>query len=675
MDAHNLDLTDQLMESAEALVEIEALSDCCGNLKYRPRKDQLPVLQKFAAYLMDIATRPEPHAASPCCRIVLPPRTGKTVIAGHIITLTGLPATIVVPTRTLVLQTVEALGCQLSGSVPIGLFYGDDKRVVKNGINVITYSSLQGHSQRGTLPRAIARSALVFVDEAHHSMTRLRQTALNTAFSSQAVRIALTATPTYNDAKRVDLFFPDKIHEIDLKEAMALGLLAPARVWVAEVDAGKSKVRIFAGDFERELLGRIMSSAPFFKTVEIFRYAPENRDIPCLIVCASRQQAHDLHSYLKKHRPGGCPPPGLILGETPGNIRTRLLDQFEGGKIDTLIQVNVLIEGWNSPHCKLLIDLSPSTSRVRATQKYFRVMTRFRQKQARIYVILPNTLPRPPVLPMDLLFESGDEYICGELLDRRDRSAVSTALDMPDQTPVKGVMVKKKIVVGTRLELPRLKPGNMGQVRLVIESCPDFNPADPCIRKEFIRLMFNHHLFAGSGKGLLNWFKIGYGKNAYWMFMAKLYPEVAGHVFLTKNVAIRNTREQYPDHQGLCSKDVDLFNKALVLPAKAGKPEDPFPEILRMFQGCDSEQQTPETLLLLKEQIDHCSAIMERMDPRTRQIVRLKFGLEGEVLSNREIADFFDISYERLRQILFKSFIIFKFHIEKLEKHPLKFHR
>ena len=313
MDAHNLDLTDRLMKSAEGLLEIDDLSDCCGNIKYKLRNDQFPVLQKFAAYLLDIATRPDPQVSSPCCRIILPPRTGKTIIAGHIIALTGLPSTIVVPTRTLVLQTVESLSSQLNGSVPIGLFYGEEKRVVKNGINVITYSSLQRHSQRGTLPQVIARSALVFVDEAHHTMTKLRLKALNTAFAVQAVRIALTATPNYNDAKRVDLFFPDKIHEIDLKEAMALGLLAPARVWVAEVDAGKSRVRIFAGDFERELLGRIMSSAPFFKTVEIFRYAPENRDIPCLIVCASRQQAHDLHSYLKKHRPRNCHRPGLIL--------------------------------------------------------------------------------------------------------------------------------------------------------------------------------------------------------------------------------------------------------------------------------------------------------------------------------------------------------------------------
>ena len=181
--------------------------------------------------------------------------------------------------------------------------------------------------------------------------------------------------------------------------------------------------------------------------------------------------------------------------------------------------------------------------------------------------------------------------------------------------------------------------------------------------------MFNHHLFAGSGKALLNWFGIGYEKNAYWIFLAKLYPEVAAHVFLTKNAAIRNNKEQYFEVQGLCSKDVDFFNKALVQPAtKKGKPTDPFPETLRMFQGCDSEQQTPETLLLLKEQIEQCSAIMEKMDQRTRQIVNLKFGLEGEILSNMEIAIFFNISYERLRQILYKTYGIFKCHLSSMSK-------
>ncbi len=139
---------------------------------------------------MDIADHP-----SPFCQIILPPRTGKTVIAGHIIAMTGLSATIIVPTRALVIQTADALKEQLNGSVPLGVFYGGEKRVVHPGINVTTYASLQKHSRQGSLPRAMGQSALIFVDEAHHAMTKLRMKVLNRAFDPCAVRIALTATP------------------------------------------------------------------------------------------------------------------------------------------------------------------------------------------------------------------------------------------------------------------------------------------------------------------------------------------------------------------------------------------------------------------------------------------------------------------------------------------------
>jgi hypothetical protein len=153
-----------------------------------------------------------------------------------------------------------------------------------------------------------------------------------------------------------------------------------------------SRVRFVAGDYETEGLGRLMSTAPFFRAVELFRYDPDNARRPCLIACGSRQQAYDLCRYLRRHRPAGTRAPALVLGDTPRAVRERCLAHFESGVIDTLIQVGVLIEGWSSPRCKLLLDLAPSTSRVRATQKYFRVMTRDGDTQARIVVLLPTNL-------------------------------------------------------------------------------------------------------------------------------------------------------------------------------------------------------------------------------------------------------------------------------------------
>lgn len=659
-----MDLTQQLIQGAERLLTAEASPEYCNKTSYELRTDQLPVFQDFAIYLQDIVTRPEVEMRPPYCRIILPPRTGKTVIAGHIIAMTGLSATVVVPTRALVVQTFKALRSQLNETVPIGVFYGREKCVVEGGTNIITYNSLQRHSDRGTLPEAIGKSILVFLDEAHHSMTKLRMNALNQAFDVGAVRIALTATPRYNDVKRLDNFFPDKIHEIDLSEAMSLGLLSPARVWVLEVDAGNSRVRIVAGDFENAALGRLMSSAPFFKTVEIFRYTKDNSRIPCLIACASRQQAYDLKKYLKKYKPRHHPAPGLILGETQDNTRNRLLSDFETGKIDTLIQVGVLIEGWDSPRCKLLIDLAPSTSEVRATQKYFRVMTRYRQKEAKIYVILPDRLPKPPVLPMDLLLDKGDEYMCGNLITRRNDLCPLRPIDTHIETPVKGVVVKKKILVGgARLELPKLKPANQDQIRLVIESCPGFNPADPCIRKQFNTLMFYHSLFIGSGKLLLSWLRVGYRKNAYWEFMSKLYPETTEYSYLTKNAAIRGNKAELFEIHTPCREDVLFFNKALLKPcAEDGKPVAPFPETLLVLQGGIKEERTPEQLLLIKEQIDLCFIIMENMDPRLRQLIDWKFGLCGEgPLNGSEIAKKLNLSKSRTYQLTEKSLRTLRF--------------
>ena len=58
------------------------------------------------------------HGRRPVLQIVLPPRTGKTVLAGHVIGLSGLTATRDGPTRVLVEQTRRLFG-DASG-VPVG---------------------------------------------------------------------------------------------------------------------------------------------------------------------------------------------------------------------------------------------------------------------------------------------------------------------------------------------------------------------------------------------------------------------------------------------------------------------------------------------------------------------------------------------------------------------------
>jgi hypothetical protein len=175
------------------------------------REEQIRVFADFAAYLTDIATCPPSARRPPLCRIIQPPRTGKTVVAGHIIDRTRLTATFIVPTRALVDQTTRELARQVPG-VAIGSYCGERKLVVGHGINVVTYAMLQIHA--ADLPVEIRSSALVFVDEAHHAMTAARTALLTDAFDPLAIRVALTATPDYDDERRLARYFPDLIHEI-----------------------------------------------------------------------------------------------------------------------------------------------------------------------------------------------------------------------------------------------------------------------------------------------------------------------------------------------------------------------------------------------------------------------------------------------------------------------------
>jgi hypothetical protein len=135
------------------------------------RHDQDVVFRNFAEYLLERATG-VPPGASPFCRIVLPPRTGKTVLAGHVIGRSGLTATVVVPTRTLAQQTCRLLEDMLPG-VPVGAFTGEERRVVDHGVNVTTYAMLQRLGAEG-LPAPLRQAGLVLVVEAHRGKTPAR---------------------------------------------------------------------------------------------------------------------------------------------------------------------------------------------------------------------------------------------------------------------------------------------------------------------------------------------------------------------------------------------------------------------------------------------------------------------------------------------------------------------
>jgi hypothetical protein len=641
-----LSIEERFLASAQRILDNESIK---GAGDKSLRHHQIPAFLNFGDYLMDIATSPKEEPISPFCRIVLPPRTGKTLIGAKIIEWTGLCSTFIVPTKALVFQTFKELRSQMP-EVPIGLYYGEKKQPVDHGVNITTYATLQRHFFSGKLPQAIRSSALIFLDEGHHAMTSSRVETIHKAFENRAIRIAVTATPDYNQSKQLHQFFPVLIHELELFDAFELGLLALARMWVIEVDVDASTVRFVAGDYEQETLGRLMSSSPFFKAVQVFRYAASNIQIPALIVCSSRQQAYDLWKFLKKHKPQDRPLPGLILGDTSKKERERVLANFECGVVDTLIQVGVLIEGWNSPRCKLLLDLAPSLSRVRATQKYFRVMTRYQEEEARIVVILPKYLPRQPILPIDLILKLGESYFCGDLINSSHKNATNTrkSVDITAKSPIKSVEIKTRVIASASLIKPNLDPDNLNQIRQVLASCPVFSLSLTFGSLGFRGLFFNHPLFVGTGSTLLRYLGIPNGQSEYSNLMAKLFPEELGSLILVRNGGTG------PEKAGDCLQDFQYIKQAALAPNnnKRGKPQEPFTSTLNALCGGHREIASAEEVLMIQEQIRQIYKFLPELDPRHQQIVIRRLGLFGKSECTwNELSLIFNISSERVRQI------------------------
>lgn len=509
------------------------------------RDDQTNVFNDVGSYLIDLATDPNP-ASAPMARIILPPRTGKTVIASTVTSASGLLTTFIVPTTTLVFQTAAEFAKKLPYE-QIGVFCGERKHLVQKGVNVTTYHMLQHHHTRfGSLPDEIAMSGLIFADEGHHAMTDARQNLLRIGFADEAPRIALTATANYSEERALAKYFPRLLHEITVSEAIDLELLAPVRLWLYEVDIDATHVQLRNGDLDPEQLGSLMSAAPCFEAARVHRYSEENEKLSALICCSSVNQAKSLKTYLDLRQPKGKPKAALLFGDTTPNQRQLALDAFEAGTIDTIINVGILIEGWSSPRCKLLIDLSPSLSQVRATQKFFRPMTKDGDAEARIIMIMPQNLRHMPVLPMDV-FGTQEEYEPGEEISRFKRKGAHKQKPLIKKVKeVESVELVSNLRLSCMFAPPKLNKKDLAQIRTVMLSNPEFD-ADlialyPTLLK---RIPFNHTLFNGIGSHLARYIGLPLKRNAaFQRIFGRLFPEAVGNAILKRDATLQKKRER-----------------------------------------------------------------------------------------------------------------------------------
>ena len=106
-----------------------------------------------------------------------------------------------------------------------------------------------------------------------------------------------------------------------------------------------------------------------------------------------------------------------VSGETPKRELARILADYESGKIDVLVNAQLLAEGWNSPRATICMHLAPTASKRIYQQRVGRVTRRHPGKEAGIVVdfVHPATKHDDPVVTLHSLLDR-DVYRGGAIV-------------------------------------------------------------------------------------------------------------------------------------------------------------------------------------------------------------------------------------------------------------------
>jgi hypothetical protein len=310
-----------------------------------------------------------------------------------------------------------------------------------------------------------------------------------------------------------------------------------------------------------------------------------------------------------------------------------------------------------------LIDLSPSLSLVRSSQKYFRVLTPHAEREARIYVLLPTGLSGLPMLPNDLFGASIRHYECGALLGPQGSSgSTSSALDLP---PLVRVRARPKLVHHARLERPLLPRGDRAAVLDVI--APWLGGDAPRTISQLLRHRFDHPLFVGSGYALLRW--LGYSPSVRGIesLVAWLESGSSGDGLAPNDQALDSVWSVCRFPRAVRDVDGCELDRARLRAAWRRSPSTDRQTAEGEAAECDAARagfraatgrslepvSDPEAMLIQRELEQHAVRLLWTLSPRERRLLARQYGLlEQPPLSIARMAELESVSRGRIFQII-----------------------
>src|SRR5947208_2926996 len=257
---------------------------------------------------------------------------------------------------------------------------------------------------------------IVICDEAHTALGEKTSAAIREW--TGPFFIGMTATGALI-ARHVTDLFPTQTSRFDLAQAARRGVISPLRCirippgpgvrTIAKVPLRKGDVDV---EFDQEMLAELLDQLPFNLAIANL-YKTRFNAVPGVAHSAGVRHAYNV---AQAFRDLGIKAQG-VSGETPKRQLARVLADYESGKVDVLVNAQLLAEGWNSPRATICMHLAPTASKRIYQQRVGRVTRRHPGKEAGIVVdfVHPATKHDDPVVTLHSLLDR-DVYRGGAIV-------------------------------------------------------------------------------------------------------------------------------------------------------------------------------------------------------------------------------------------------------------------
>ena len=292
--------------------------------------------------------------------LTLPTGAGKTVIFSEITRLAGLKGAsvlILVHRKELVDQAGDKL-------TKAGVKYGIIAAGRKESKSNVQVASVQTLINRLNNPDQFN---LIIIDEAHHAVANSWRKIFD--FYKSAIKLGVTATPMRMTGAGLGEIFDKLIIGSTIPELVEQKYLAEHEVYAPPNKLNLDKIRTIRGDYSKKEVEDELDKVDIVgDAVENYRRLGQNK--PAIAFCISVKHGQYVTNKFKQ---AGYTAE-LITGSMKSDDRKTLIDNFKDGKVQILVSIDVVSEGFDVEGCYVAILLRPTQSEALYIQQVGRVL-------------------------------------------------------------------------------------------------------------------------------------------------------------------------------------------------------------------------------------------------------------------------------------------------------------